>query len=185
MAMPADSATGVLWTREHVLDLIDRTPESWIRYELVDGELIVTPAPALRHQVAHSRLMGLVLSGPADIALDPARKSYLQPDIFVVPHDATWPLRSWRDISTLRLVVEILSPSTESYDRGLKRRYYLRHGVPEVWLGDLDERYDERWRASSDAPDVQRDAISWQPDAVLPALRLDLTALFVEALGEE
>jgi Uma2 family endonuclease len=196
MAMPAEATAPVVWTRAYVLDLIDRTPENWIRYELVDGELIVAPAPAARHQIAHSRLFGLligyvdrhglgvVLSSPADISLDPGRKSLLQPNLFVVPRGGTWPPRSWRDIATLVLVIEILSPSTARHDRTLKRHYYQRNGVPDYWVVDLDRRRVERWRPDDAKPEIVRDQLLWQPDSALPPLVIDLPTLFREVLGD-
>ena len=200
MAMPAQSASGptaeVVWTRQHVLDLMGRTSEHWPRYELVDGELLVTPAPRPAHQWMHGLLMtrlahyalghgvGMVLSAPADVSLDPERRSLLQPDIFVVPPRRGAPA-DWREVDSLRLVVEILSPSTALHDRTIKRRYYQQHGATEYWLVDLDQRCVERWRPRDEAPEVLRDAIEWQPEPSLPALVIDLRALFREVMPAE
>ncbi|MEJ7813413.1 MAG: Uma2 family endonuclease [Gemmatimonadaceae bacterium] len=193
--MPAESAAAVVWTREYVLDLMERSPTHWPRYELVDGALIVTPAPAPRHQVMQGELfirlkayadrhdLGHVMLAPADISLDPPRKSLLQPDVFVVPAGGIWPPKVWRDVASLRLAVEVLSPSTRRYDRGVKREYYLRHGVPEVWLVNLDKRLIERWRPGGALPELLRDVATWAPEPSLPPLRIELPALFDEALG--
>jgi Uma2 family endonuclease len=76
------------------------------------------------------------------------------------------------------LVVEVASPSTARYDRGLKRRFYQRAGVPEYWIVDLDARIVERWRPGDTRPEVLDAAISWQPEPGGPALTLDLPSLF-------
>ncbi|MBA3560493.1 MAG: Uma2 family endonuclease [Gemmatimonadaceae bacterium] len=191
MAMPAPTT----WTRDHVLDLMEHSPTHWPRYELVDGELLVTPAPRLAHQHAHSVLLGLIIgyvnahriglamSAPGDISLD--GKSLLQPDIFVVPWISGRRPRDWEDVKSLLLVVEVLSPSTRQLDRGLRKRFYQRHGVPEFWTVDLDSQIVERSRPVDRSPEVVRDEILWQPEASIPALRIDLRALFLEVLGPD
>ena len=98
------------WTREAVLAL----PNDSNRYELIGGELVVTPAPSGRHQVAlmalYDRLrplvtaagLGGVLVSPADIAL--GEDEVLQPDLFVYRTATGKPLGKWSDISELLLV---------------------------------------------------------------------------------
>jgi Uma2 family endonuclease len=119
-----------------------------------------------------------------DIALDPERKSLLQPDVFVVPPDGVWPPKTWRDIASLRLAVEILSPSTARYDRGVKRRYYQQHGVPDYWIVDLDRRLVERWRPDDARPKIVRHQLVWRSEVAPPALAIDLPTLFREVLGD-
>ena len=58
-------------------------------------------------------------------------------------------------------MVEILSPSTESYDRNLKRKRYLESGVEEVWIIDIDDRMVEVWRPESEEPEQVRDVLRW------------------------
>ena len=58
-------------------------------------------------------------------------------------------------------MVEILSPSTKSYDRNLKRKRYLESGVEEVWVIDVDERMVEVWRPESEEPEQGRDVLRW------------------------
>ncbi|MFN2400251.1 MAG: Uma2 family endonuclease [Gemmatimonadaceae bacterium] len=192
--MPVPTAA-VVWTRDHVLDLMEHSSTHWPRYELIDGELLVTPAPRLAHQHAHSVLFGLInnyvmahrgglaMSAPADISLD--GKALMQPDIFVVPRIAGRRPRNWKDVKSLLLVVEVLSPSTQRRDRGLKLAFYQRHGVPEYWIVDLDRQIVERWRPFDRSPEVVRDEIVWQPEASIPALRIDLRALFQDVLGPD
>src|SRR3990170_4416877 len=108
--------------------------------------------PRVVHQRAVARLLfalqlwireqdiGEVLLSPADLELEP--DDLVQPDMFVCPVVA----KDWTDIRSLVLAVEVLSPTTERYDRGRKRRYFSRVGVPEYWIVDCDQRVIERWR---------------------------------------
>ncbi len=187
MGMPQPLAD---WTAARVLEL----PDDGNRYEVVDGELLVTPAPSLAHQAAiqalyerikpyvHAHRIGRVLLSPADIELDP--RTLVQPDLFVAPPVAGRLPRSWAEIGTLLLAVEVLSPATARADRQVKRRRYQRHGVPEYWVVDLDARLVERWRPSDDRPEILTDRLEWRPVGGIPPLALDLTAVFTEALDQ-
>ena len=186
MGMPQASGN---WTAEMVRAL----PDDRKRYELVDGELLVTPSPAWAHQTAVSALfrsldpfvtthqIGWLRFSPADISL--GEDEILQPDLFVVPR-ADRPPRAWTDIRSLLLVIEVLSPGTARYDRLIKRRRYQRAGVPEYWIVDLDARVVERWRPEDERPEILSETLIWLPDPAQPALELDLPALFKEAWGE-
>jgi Uma2 family endonuclease len=177
------------WTREKVWAL----PDDGRRYELIDGELIVSPSPRGLHQAALMALIdrikpfvdaskvGKVLMSPADISL--GEEENLQPDLFVFRTVAGKPFRDWTDIASLLLVVEVLSPSTARYDRELKRRRYQRAKVPEYWIVDLDGRVVERWRPEDTRPEVLADRLEWQP-AEEARLDLDLPAFFGEVWGE-
>lgn len=170
-------------------------PEDGRRYELVGGELVVTPAPAWIHQCVAAALfhrihayltvarVGLILWSPADIAL--GEDEVLQPDLFVTPLDAQAPIRSWTDITRLLLAVEIVSPSSARYDRQLKRLRYQRAGTPEYWIVDPDARLVERWRPEDTRPEILGDTLTWQPDSGKVALEIDLPLLFREAWEEE
>lgn len=128
-------AAPTYWTAEMVRQL----PDDGNRYEVVHGELLVTPAPRLGHQLLVTRLaialgnylagepVGIVLTSPADISW--GRDVLVQPDVFVVPHDEA-KSREWSRIRTLLLVVEVLSPSTARADRFTKRHRYQEAGVP-------------------------------------------------------
>ena len=119
-------------------------PEDGNRYEILDGELAVTPTPTLSHQLASGELHllfrswtkvagGLVIYAPATVYL--AKDTILEPDLFWISAD-NLPHRS--DGKIVRgapdLVVEILSPGTQSRDRGAKQQLYARFGVREYWL---------------------------------------------------
>ncbi len=189
MGMPA--AHPDVSTIEELLAL----PEDGMRHELLDGVHVVTPAPRFRHQHAlselHQRLVAflqdqpewLALWSPADITLGP--KTLVQPDIFVVPTPVD-PDPDWRDVSDLKLAIEVLSPSTAARDRGEKRSIYQRAGIAEYWIVDLDARLVERWRPEDERPEVLRESITWPPGGGDgdPVLTIDLMQFFERVSGE-
>ena len=121
-------------------------PEDGRRYEIHGGELVVVPSPLLRHQIAAVEIVtlltdyrrsagGLAVTAPLDIVFD--EHDVVQPDIvffraerlhLLDPNAVT---RAAPD-----LVVEVLSPSTASVDRGRKRQMFARYRVPEYWIVD-------------------------------------------------
>lgn len=113
-------------------------PDDGLRYELVDGVLLVSSAPSEEHQIALGNLfflMRLVVPdelrvhvAPFDVRFSPRRQ--LQPDLVVLPKDRSAPDR------TPVLVVEVLSPSTSATDRTLKRLVFEQGGIPSYWLVD-------------------------------------------------
>lgn len=176
------------WTREMVLAL----PDDGSRYELFDGELLVTPAPTGLHQLAVARLydivapyvrangLGQTLWSPADLALGGEQLS--QPDLFVMP----WlpdDRRAWSGFPDPVLIVEILSPSSERFDRTVKRRRFQRAGIPEYWIVDLDRRAVERWRPKDENPENVRQRLIWQPDRAAHSLTIDLPRYFTGVWG--
>jgi Uma2 family endonuclease len=187
MGMPQPIAD---WTVERVLAL----PDDGNRYEVVDGELLVSPAPSLLHQrgirAFHRRIdpfveahrLGCTLLSPADIEFDD--RTLVQPDLFVAPLVEGRRPRQWTEVRTLLLAVEVISPSTARADRQVKRRRYQRHGVPEYWIVDLDARLVELWRPVDDRPEVLTDQVRWTPSLEFPPLQIDLIALFAEVLDE-
>ena len=177
MVMPG---TAERWTAAEVRAL----PDDGNRYELIDGELLVTPAPRGVHQIALAALFrrldraggpGKVVWSPADISL--GEDEILQPDLFVCLTAGSGPLIEWTDITGLLLVIEVLSPSTARYDREVKRRRYQRAGVPEYWVVDTAARRIERWRPEDAHPEVLADRIRWE------GVDIDLHELFTEIWG--
>ncbi len=178
------------WTRAEVEALIDANPLHTPRYELIDGELLVTPSPGSPHQIVVGSLyaavrayvlahrLGTAFLAPADLELRPG--NITQPDIFVVP-PGTRPGRRWRGVRSLVLAVEVLSRGSRRHDRVTKRDHYQGVGVPEYWIIDIDGGVVERWRPSDDRPEIVVQELSWQPDPEVPALVIDLATLFDEA----
>ncbi len=179
------------WTAAMVREL----PDDGNRYEVVDGELLVTPSPVKLHQRAVGLLLdflrpyvernrlGEALPSPADIELDPA--SLVQPDVFVEGLVEGRLSATWNAGAPLLLAVEVLSPSTARADRTTKRRRYQRADVPEYWIVDLDARTIERWRPGDDRPEVLSETLVWQPAGASAALTVALPPFFARVHGEE
>lgn len=192
MAMPA--AERRRWTLREVRDLIAANPLVTPRYELVDGELIVTPSPRPVHQIAVRELMlalhgylrrehvGEVLGSPSDVELEP--ESTVQPDVYVMAPEEFARIRREPIVRKLLLAIEVLSTASAGGDRGSKRLLYQRH-VSEYWIVDLDARLIERWRPGDVRPEILREALEWRPAGSTSALSLDLPAFFAIVLGDE
>ena len=163
-----------------------RFPRDGNRYELLEGMLLVTPAPGSAHQIVLGRLHAAVApylaSAGRALAVSPgeieiAPKTLLDPDLLVIPTHYR-PGTPWTQMSGWWLAVEVFSPSSKIYDRDFKRDAYLRLGVAEVWLVDLRERC-----VLVSRPDGPRDVrtageLVWQPDEMPGPLTLDVSRLF-------
>ena len=140
--MTTMAASSGLLTRDDLDRTRDRAGDDRRRYELLEGEIVVTGAPKIRHQVAVTELIVLlhptcpdrleVLTAPVDVVLDD--HNVLQPDVLVID-----PTRA--DDTAMNgppvLVIEILSPSTRRRDLVVKKRVYERTGVPSYWIVDV------------------------------------------------
>jgi Uma2 family endonuclease len=166
--------------------------EGGTRHEVIGGDLVLTPAPALRHQAIVGELVhllvgfskgagtGFVFPGPVDVLL--AEGDYLEPDIVFVRGDRS-------DILTDRgvegppdLVIEVLSPSTADRDRGVKLDRYRVHGVVEYWIVDPEKRTVEVWklagRASTPIRLGEADTLKWMPGPGPAELAVHVGGLF-------
>ena len=126
-----------------------RTPDDE-RYELLDGELIMVPAPRVDHQrvvlrlasVLHAfveeRGLGEVLAAPCDVVLSDT--DVVQPDVLFVSRERAHVVVPENVRGAPDLVVEVFSPSTGERDRTVKRALYARHGVREYWQVDTQAR---------------------------------------------
>ena len=183
MSMP-DTLTPVYWTA----DMARRLPEDGNRYEVVYGELLVTPAPRLWHQRLVLRLAsaldkyltrhpgaGVAFTSPADISW--GQDMLLQPDVFVVPVEQARAL-DWSAVQDLLLVAEVLSPFAPRHDRFTKRRRYQEARVPLYWVVDGDARQVEVWTPGDAFPRVERDSLAWQPVGAGGPFTLPLQELF-------
>lgn len=186
MVMPALAPR---WTREEVLAL----PDDGNRYELIDGTLLVSPRPRYLHQRAligmvmllepyvRTHRIGSLAISPADLDFDSSQ--VLQPDLFVgALIDGREPAE-WKDVGVPFLVVEILSPSTERYDRFTKRHFYQRSGVATYWIVDLDAGAVEVWTPADEHATIVRDTLTWHPDRSVPPLAIDLPEYFDTVTG--
>ena len=188
MSMPARET---MWTAEMARAL----PDDGKRYEVLDGELFVTPAPSGDHQFAlkalYDRLnpyvtahgIGVLLWSPADIEFSPHR--LVQPDLFVARLiDGKRP-RTWHEVKGLVLAIEALSPGTAHADRHRKRRIYMEEAVDEYWIIDLDARLIERWRKGDTRPEMLDDVLEWRPLVDVAPLPIQLQPYFAAILDDD
>lgn len=122
-------------------------PNDHLRRELIDGELIVTAAPSVRHQTVvmffagelwlYTRTHGgRVYPAPTDVFF--ADDSVVEPDVLYVGPDHLDRLEEKFVRSAPDIVIEVSSPSTRKLELTRKRELYERYGVPEYWYVDLD-----------------------------------------------
>jgi len=171
----------------YTAEMVRGFPEDGNRYEVVYGELLVTPAPRHLHQRLVHRLafaleeyvrrhpVGEVLFSPADISWD--EDMLVQPDVFVVPIDEARHT-DWTAIRHLLLVAEVLSPSSTRQDRFIKRRRYQEGGVPLYWIVDADAEQVEVWTPADLFPRIEREHLMWQPTGTDQSFELELRELF-------
>lgn len=142
MSLEAPRRAVVTWTYSDLRLL----PEDRNRYEVIDGELFVTPSPTTTHQKVSKRIQlafmlqvenagtGVVFNAPLDVIFSDTR--VVQPDLLVVAAHRRWIITERGIEKAPDLVVEILSPSTCTADREVKRKLYASQGVAELWLVD-------------------------------------------------
>ena len=118
-------------------------PEDGNVYEVIDGDLYMTPAPAWIHQRVVSRLffgvadhvfrnrLGEIVTAPTGVVLDD--ENGLQPDILFISNERRGIISERGVDGAPDLVVEVLSPSTKARDLGIKLRRYAAAGVPHYW----------------------------------------------------
>jgi len=118
------------------------------RYEIVEGELLVVPAPNTRHQRVCRNLLvalirhvdnagiGEVLAAPYDVVL--SQENTVQPDILYVRRERLGIIGEANLRQAPDLVVEVLSAGSRSRDHDIKRKLYARFGVQEYWIVDPD-----------------------------------------------
>jgi Uma2 family endonuclease len=161
------------------------------RYEVIAGELAVTPSPGTQHQTIFGELfpllksfvrahrLGNVLASPTDVLF--GEGDYLVPDLVFVRSERTEIISARGVEGPPDLVVEILSPSTAFRDRGSKRERYALFGVPEYWIIDPRTQQMEVYRLADDAsrpPEVVSDRFEWQPVMGGPTLTVEMAELF-------
>ena len=191
MAMPAQRAPRRRWTEAEFYAARDAAPKGE-RWELVDGEVLVTPSPHWAHQrilaelftlvrqYVRAQVLGEAFFSPLDVRLEPGL--VLQPDMLVVPPGELQ--RRSDTIRRLLLAAEIVSPSSARYDRVTKRPHYQRHRVSEYWVVDDASRTVERWTPDDERPELLAEQLTWHPAGATEPFVLDLVPFF-EALAPE
>lgn len=140
------------WGRELTRADLDDLPDDGHRYELLDGSLLVTPAPRPMHQIAVGEVFVLLraaasgseyvtIMAPLEVAFSDV--TVLQPDVLVV-RKADLDDRGAAGVPVL--VVEVLSPSTRRFDLGTKRSAYEAAGVAHYWVVDPEIPSLVAWR---------------------------------------
>ena len=175
MSLPAKA-----WTLEE----LHRLPDDGNKYELIRGELFVTPPPSVDHEELLARLtdvlaayvkkhgLGRVYHPRAVIRF---QGSEAEPDLMVraVPPGAYG--NAWEKLPAPLLVVEVLSPTTRRRDLVNKREYYIDAGAGEYWVVD-GERREIRVSRRGESDIMTRESLVWR--AAGEPLVLDVAALF-------
>ena len=171
----------------YTAEMVRALPDDGKRYETVYGELLVTPAPRLLHQLVLSRLMvrldsylsrehdGVLLPSPADISWGP--DILVQPDLFVAASGEVRTME-WKHVRTLLLAIEILSPSSVKADRLTKRRLYQEQRIPLYWIVDCDAATVEAWTPDAVFPVVEKETAVWQPAGAAVPCIIELAEIF-------
>ena len=174
-------AQPMAWTLED----LDRLPDDGNKYEVLHGELFVTPQPTLDDDTAIARLtqllvpfvvkekLGMVFPGrPAIRTSD----SHVEPDLVV--RQVSPPKTRWEDAPLPLLVVEVLSPTTKWRDRGPKRDFYVDElRVPDYWIVDTEERAITVIRPGVEDFSVI-DRFEWSPPGAAVPLEVTLDDVF-------
>jgi Uma2 family endonuclease len=188
MGMPV--AREKWWTAQMAREL----PDDGNRYEVVDGELLVSPSPSLRHQRAvallhlllapYARATGALFVHVAPCEIQFSEHRAAQPDLYAVRLvNGKMPTFD-EQRGNVVFAVEVLSPSTARNDRRKKRPMFQSERV-ELWIVDTDARLIERWTPDESRPEILTDRLEWQPIAEHAALVIDLEAYFADVWEEE
>lgn len=176
-------AQTLYWT----VDMVQSLLPDGNRYEVVRGELLVTPAPTFGHQDLAGRLFVAlrkyterepdiyVTMSPADVYYD--EHSVVQPDVFAIPMSEARK-GNWKAIHGLLLAIEVLSPSSVRGDLVTKRKLYQEEGVPLYWIVDGDESCVLEWTPGAAKPVERRDVLRWHPDGATTAFEMSIAELF-------
>jgi len=125
---------------------LEQFPNDGKRYEIIGGELYVSPAPLKRHQRLLRRLtvlfdalaaetgVGEVFFAPVDVRF--SDHDQVQPDLIFILHERRHIYRGNTVFEPPDLVIEVVSPSNRLYDERVKMQLYAEAGVPEFWLAD-------------------------------------------------
>ena len=177
------------WTYEEFMTLPEGGP---YRYEIINGELFMTPSPTPRHQEISGNLfafiwtflrsnpLGKVFAAPCDVVFSQDPLQVAEPDlVFVAKAHAS--IITEKNIQGVPdLLVEILSPGTAATDRRVKRTLYERFGVPEYWIVDPKAETVQVFRLSNGRYGTclefrKEDALD---SPLLPGLSIPLSTVF-------
>jgi Uma2 family endonuclease len=169
---------------------LDSFPDDGNRYELLDGLLLVTPAPAPGHHIVVSRLVtalsnyvrscGARVYAPGSVEIEP--NVHLEPDILVVP--ASEPIaKRWSEIRAWWLAVEVSGRGSLVYDCDFKYRAYSALGVRDAWRVDLRDR-GVVVKTGAGVEKTYEGQFEWHPPEIECPLIVDVQSLFDEVQGD-
>jgi Uma2 family endonuclease len=167
-------------------------PDDGRHYELIDGELIVNPAPAPRHQRIVRTFItrldryfeeqggGEVIGSPIDVVLD--SENVVEPDVIVIKSDRASIVDEKNVQGAPNIVIEVLSAGTRRKDEVSKRRLYEQSGVDEYWIADPDadlvKLYCRTGAGFVLAAEVSADRGEAVTSPLLPGFSLDVRDIF-------
>lgn len=169
---------------------IQDMPDDGNRYEIIDGELHVTPSPSWAHQAIVAELLfriydhvrrhalGHVVTAPLSVIL--GDKTETQPDIIYVSNERRRVITPSGIVGAPDLVIEVLSPSTAARDRNIKLVAYARAGIAHYWIADPDAPAVEEYRLTSDGYALTaryEPGQAFEPE-LFPGLRIEVRELF-------
>ena len=171
-----------------------KLPADGKRYEIIDGELYVNPAPVPRHQFIVLNLAvplrayfkkhggGKVLIAPVDVVL--TRDTIVEPDVVVIKDDRASIIGAKNIQGVPHLVVEVLSDGTRRYDEIQKRKLYEHAGVDEYWIVDPETELVKIYRSSGStfarAEEIDTDTGGTITSPQLPGFALPIAEVFAE-----
>lgn len=174
-------------TRALTYDELLHMPDDGKRYEIIDGELYVSPSPIPKHQELSQRLsllignhvqehhLGKLYTAPLDVRLE--EHDIVEPDLLFISTERMGIIGDTTINGAPDLIIEVLSPSTRTRDETLKAALYARSGVREYWLADpvaetlmIHALEDGRWVATG--PEERPES------RVLSGLSIDVRKLF-------
>ena len=158
------------------------------RYELIDGELILVPRPRFKHQRIRLQIANFFVNfleqnpiGEVVYEVDVhLGDKVVAPDVLFISKERLHIIEELNIQGAPDLVVEVLSPSTASYDKKIKSKLYFKNGVKEFWLVDPDQQLVEvliaeekqwRWAGVFDREDILTTEL-------LPGLEVKLAEVF-------
>jgi len=183
-----EAAQTIPWTYEDYLAF----PEDGKRYEIIEGDYHMSPAPRTKHQEVSGNLLyflkayfkrtkgGRVFDAPMDVILSDI--NVVQPDLLVILAARVSIITDANIQGAPDMVIEILSETTRKMDEVVKKKLYERHGVLEYWIVDPDLALVKIYRLTdgryAKAEEVAQERGETLTTALLPGLDISLTEVF-------
>lgn len=184
-------ATRLTEKKKYTIEDYMKTPDD-IRYELIEGELLMTPSPITKHQRAVGKFyikldnyvtihgLGEVFVCPYDVVLD--NENVFEPDVIFVSNENSSIITEANIKGAPDFVIEVLSPSTAQRDILKKKRIYAEYGVKEYWIADPQEKRVELYILHKKQFDLKKSYAQYDVDAIesviLQGLRIPLKEVF-------